>query len=316
MSLEIQPYNSELEATWESFCQQACNSTFLHTRKFLSYPGDRFQDSSLIINASGKVVGLLPAAVSPTDSRVVISHPGITYGGIVSSGWLVGQRMIDALTLIADHYRNLGFSRIEYKPLPYLYPRVPSQDDLYALFRLKATRIGCNLASTIDLANRRPLAERRKRGLKKATSEVEVVEGAQYLPAFYEALCENLALKYGAQPVHSLREISLIMDRFPKNLRVFGAVVEGRLEAGILIFISPYVWHAQYIAASARGYELSALDAVFASAIQTAESTGVRYFDFGTSNENGGWFLNEGLYQFKSEFGGGGIAYERYELIL
>jgi lipid II:glycine glycyltransferase (peptidoglycan interpeptide bridge formation enzyme) len=55
---------------------------------------------------------------------------------------------------------------------------------------------------------------------------------------------------------------------------------------------------------------------VFEYAILGAADTGVRFFDFGISNENSGKVLNEGLYGFKSEFGCGGVVHEFYEIDL
>ena len=72
----------------------------------------------------------------------------------------------------------------------------------------------------------------------------------------------------------------------------------------------------QYIASSEVGYTLCALDAIMENCINKAVEHGAKYFDFGASNENEGRRLNEGLYQFKCEFGGGGVAYEAYELNL
>ena len=86
--------------------------------------------------------------------------------------------------------------------------------------------------------------------------------------------------------------------------------------AGVVLFNSTNVWHAQYIASNEIGYSLSALDAIFESLIDVAKTSGALYFDFGTSNEQDGLVLNDGLYRFKSEFGGGGMAHEYYELVL
>ena len=38
--------------------------------------------------------------------------------------------------------------------------------------------------------------------------------------------------------------------------------------------------------------------------------------DFGTSNENSGMYLNDGLYKYKTEFGGGGVVHEYFEFCL
>ena len=71
----------------------------------------------------------------------------------------------------------------------------------------------------------------------------------------------------------------------------------------------------QYIASSELGNANSALDAVFQKIISSAKDNEVRYFDFGTSNENEGKILNNGLYKFKTEFGGGGAVHEYYEIL-
>jgi hypothetical protein len=55
---------------------------------------------------------------------------------------------------------------------------------------------------------------------------------------------------------------------------------------------------------------------VFDHCLARAREHGRRHFDLGTSNRNSGLVLNDGLYDFKAQFGGGGVAYEFYELDL
>ena len=107
-----------------------------------------------------------------------------------------------------------------------------------------------------------------------------------------------------------------MQERFPEQIQVRCALMDEVVEAGIVLFNSPRVWHAQYIAASETAYKVSALDAIFDVSITEALSAGARYFDFGTSNEDSGKVLNDGLYRYKSEFGGGGVVHEFYELTL
>jgi lipid II:glycine glycyltransferase (peptidoglycan interpeptide bridge formation enzyme) len=59
-----------------------------------------------------------------------------------------------------------------------------------------------------------------------------------------------------------------------------------------------------------------ALDLVFSTSIDMAIRHNLRYFSFGICNENDGNILNEGLYRFKSEFGGAGVAHDFYEMML
>jgi len=317
MSLRVRPYETTDSHIWDDFCTRALQATLLHTRRFLSYHGDRFVDCSLIIEDEGKCVGLFPAALSPLDPAYVISHPGITFGGVLHCGDLRGERMISALAEICQHFQRQGLERLTYKAVPNFYHIAPAQDDIYALFRLGATRPRCDISSTIDLQHRLPLSERRRRSLKKAINlGLEIVEGSRYLQNVWEVLLENLANKHGASPVHSLDEIMLLADRFPELIRCICAKLNGEVVAGVLIFVTPTAYHAQYIASSETGYKVSALDLVFEYAIKSANDQGRRWFDFGICNEKQGTVLNDGLYRFKSEFGGGGTVHEFYELKL
>ena len=224
--------------------------------------------------------------------------------------------MIDAFTHVMGHYRRRGYAKLLYKPLPHAYARVPAQDDLYACFRLGALRVRCDLSCAIDLRASRAPSERRRRGLKRALKFVTLASGRELLAGLWDVLAGNLEREYHAQPIHSLAELTVLLERFSDNIQLHCAMIDGRVEAGIVLFTSANVWHAQYIASSEKGYAVSALDAVFAAAIAEARQSSVRYFDFGTSNENNGLVLNEGLYRFKSEFGGGGVVHESYELVL
>ena len=316
MTLEVVPYEAAHAEAWDAFCAGAFNATMLHTRRFLCYHGDRFEDLSLLLRDGTKLLGVFPAARSLSDPTLVVSHPGATYGGLVHQAKLGGARMMFALEAIARHYAAAGYRRLHYKPVPFIYPTIPAQDDLYALFRLGARRLRCDLASCIDLGAPRAPSQRRRRGLSKALSAVSLSSDPGHLEALWAVIAENLARKHGARPVHSVHELMLLRHRFPDQISLRVALIDGAVEAGIVLFNSINVWHAQYIAASETAYTISALDAVFDAAIRDAHQIGARYFDFGISTEQEGHLLNDGLHRFKTEFGGGGVAYEFYELQL
>lgn len=302
---------------WDDFCQKAGNATFLHTRKFLGYHGTRFRDESiLILRDNGTIVAALPAAIDPLDIGTVVSHPGATYGGLIHQGWLTGSRMVEAFYYLKRHYASLGFKRFVYKALPYIYSLTPAQDDLYAMFRNGANLVRCDLSCTIDLSYRRPPSDRRRRNLKKALRSVNVSSDPTLIGALWLVISDNLAREHQTTPVHSLEELSKLLSLFPNNIKVLCAEIEHQVVAGIVLFNSSSVWHAQYIASSEKGYQVSALDAIFEKAIELATSERMRYFDFGISNEDNGRTLNDGLHRFKSEFGGSGVVHEFYEMDL
>ncbi|EJN00864.1 GNAT family N-acetyltransferase [Herbaspirillum sp. YR522] len=316
MTIEIVPFVDSDAERWDAFCKLSINGTLLHTRRFLSYHGERFKDLSLILLDGGKPVGVFPAAQSPAHADQVVSHPGITYGGIVHEGRLGGTKMLDAMGAVAEHYRCAGYHSLLYKAIPHIYARAPAQDDLYALFRLHAQRTRCDLSCAMDLSARLQRSTRRKRSFKRAMTAAVLSDDPGLLGPLWDVLNGNLQRKHDARPVHGLDELLLLRERFPEQIRSLCALVDGRVEAGVVFFNGVAVWHAQYIAASERAYELGALDLVFESAIDTASREGARYFDFGTSNEEAGTVLNDGLYRFKSEFGAAGVAHEFYELPL
>jgi hypothetical protein len=292
--------------------------TLLHTRAFLGYHGDRLQDASVVLSdGEGRILGVLPAAVDPDDPTRVFSHPGATFGGIVHEGALAGSAMITALASVRDHYRDRGFERFGYAPVPSIYHRRPSDDDLHALFRLGAVRTRCDLSSAIDLQTGARLSSRRRRGLAKARrSGVEVSASVDLIGELWPIVEANLAERHGARPLHSDAEMRMLVERLPGSIEVVVAWHESEPVAGVVVFGSPRVSHAQYIASSSVGNAVGALDAVFDRCLSRAAERGARYFDFGTSNRGRGRVLNEGLYEFKSQFGGGGVAYEHYELEL
>jgi hypothetical protein len=299
---------------WDDFCERCHGATFLHSHRFLSYHGDRFVDRSVVIEEEGDWAGVIPAARHPMEMDVVVSHPGITYGGVLHDGRLRGGQMIAALDSAAGLWRSAGFTRLRYKCVPHIYQAAPAQDDLYALFRAGATRYRCDLSSCIDLQHRLPASERRLRARKKATrAGVVVAPDMGRLADFWLVLEENLQRRHSAKPVHTLDEIAMLVERFPEHIRLMVATLDGKVEAGIVLFVSGTVAHAQYIASSQRGYQINALDVVFEASIEQSRIAGKRYFDFGISTEQDGHVLNEGLNQFKNEFGAGGVVHEFYQ---
>ena len=316
MSLRAIAFDERHAAAWEGICERAVNATFQHTRRFLAYHGRRFADQSVLLLAGDEPVGAFPAASDPQDPRVVVSHPGATYGGVVHDGRLVGSRMIEAVAALASHYRDAGLRRLLYKALPHIYMTAPAQDDLYALFRHGAQRVRCDLSCAIDLAHRLPASERRRRGARKATRSVAISADPAQLHPYWSVLTSNLQDRHGARPVHTLDELLLLRERFPSRILTRTALIEGHVQAGVVFFNCDRVWHAQYIASSEEGQRACALDALFEAAILEARECGARFFDFGISNEQQGRALNDGLYRFKSEFGGGGVVHEFFELEL
>ncbi len=316
----VRPYLATDNDAWDQLVEISCNGTFLHTRRFLSHEGDRFEDRSLVIeDHRGRLRGVLPSAVDPADPSRVVSHPGLTYGGLVHDGSIRGEDLFAVFRSVVGHYRDGGYERFWYKCIPMIHHRIPAQDDLYALFRLHANRRRCDLSVSINLQDRpRPDRMRRKRQRRAAQHGLVAEWGWGRLEEFWPVLSENLRARFDVAPTHSLEEMRLLADLFPseREIALVVATLEGAVVAGGVVFRSLPVVHLQYSAANDVGKDLGGLDVIVEASIAQAISEGYRIFDFGNSNEDGGWGLNSSLYDFKLSFGGGGVAYEQYELDL
>lgn len=302
---------------WEELVQRSANGTFLHSQRFLSYHGDRFRDCSVVFTtARGAIVGVLPAALDPGDDRTVVSHPGATYGGIVHDGTLRGHQMAYAIEGAAELFRLQGKRKLRYRVVPYIYHRIPAQDDVYWLHRLGAIRHDFGLAATVDVERRPMRTLRRGQKVRKASRAGIVIGECTDLRSFWSVVENNLMDRHGVRPVHSLQEIELLAGRFPDQIKCLVARLGDDIIAGSLFFMTDTVVHAQYNATSHRGRQLSGLDLVVEHCIELTGRLGRRYYDFGISTEKHGTVLNEGLQQYKTSFGAGSCTYESYELPL
>ncbi|HEU5047685.1 MAG TPA: GNAT family N-acetyltransferase [Rickettsiales bacterium] len=309
-SVRIEPYTSAYKPAWDAFVTDSKNATFLFYRDYMDYHADRFQDSSLLIyDENERLVALFPASIKDTT---VTSHAGLTYGGILSCNRMTAGRMLLIFTAVKQHYAKLGISRMLYKAIPSFYATVPTGEDLYALFIHNATLIRRDITSTIFIPERLPFAKGKKYNLSKARKAHITVRKTQDYATFWEI--ETQVLKeHNAVPVHSLKEITSLAYAFPNNIQLFGAFIDDKMVAGIVVYQSRKTAHAQYMGANADGLQYGALDAIIAYLLDVEYKTYL-YFDFGISTEDGGKFLNQGLIAQKEMLGGRAATYDHYEM--
>lgn len=311
-SIEIKKYCKSQQAQWDALVRASVSGTFLFLRDYMEYHAHRFVDFSLMIYERNKLVALLPA--SRHDNKIV-SHGGLTYGGFLALPELSSEKMLSIFDAVADYLRQQEIQTWEYKVVPYIYQLYPHAAEEYALYRLNATRIACNLSSAIDLATPLQYAELRRRCIKRAQKQGVTIHAENNFEPFWEILQDNLQERHGVKPVHSLQEISLLHNLFPNQIQLHTAMLNNKVVAGCVVYNTGRVAHAQYISASPEGKECGALDLLFAHLIENVY-TSCRYFDFGISTEEGGNILNQGLLSQKEGFGARGVLYETYRIEL
>lgn len=306
---EIKRYTSLDKEKWNAFVSKAKNATFLFYREYMDYHADRFSDYSLMVFRKEKLYALLPA--NRVESTLY-SHQGLTYGGLVLDFKATTEDVLLAFKQINIFLKQSNIYQVIYKAIPSIYHIVPSQEDLYALFRLGAQLIERNISSTIIQKNAIRFTESRKSGLRKALANDVIVQESEDYVAFWEILIENLSNRYNTKPVHSLEEILFLKSRFPQNIKLYVAIYEGTIIAGTVVYITTQVVHTQYISASPLGKEIGGLDILLDRLINITFKT-ITYFDFGQSTEQHGFYLNSSLIFQKEGFGGRGIVYDIYK---
>jgi hypothetical protein len=205
-----------------------------------------------------------------------------------------------------------GIGRVVYKAVPHIYHRVPAEEDLYALHRHGGRLVRRDVSSTIRMAEREPLSKGRKWSVKRARSHGLTVGRSHDFATFMAIEEAHLLEKYGVRPTHTAAEMELLAGRFPDDIKLFAAHRGTEMVGGVVVYGSRCVAHAQYIAATAAGRELDALDLIL-DMLLNETYVDKPYIDFGISTEDGGRTLNVGLVENKESYGGRAVTYDWYE---
>lgn len=312
--IEIRPYTADFATRWNEFVRSSRNAVFLFERGYMDYHSDRFEDCSLIALRNGRPIALLPCC-RRGDS--VSSHTGLTYGGwILPSTHVDGGLLLDVFESWLTYLRHNDVKRVDYKPVPHIYAAKPSQEDLYALWRTGFSLSGRQLSSTVDLRAPWKFDMSKRQQVRKALRHEYTLGESDDWNGFWLLLSSCLSQRHNAAPVHTLEEMLLLKSRFPAHIRLFTATApDGAIHAGTVIYDTGHVAHSQYAATTAEGRSLYMLTALYNKLMTEVFATRA-YFDFGTSNEDGGLILNRGLLSQKFAMGGSGTAYDTYSLNL
>ena len=307
---EVRRYTAQQSDEWNRFVAASKNGTFLFDRRFMDYHSDRFSDHSLLVYRDRRLYALLSANEM---EHTLVSHGGLTYGGLVMDGRCSAKGVIDAFQAINDYLRQQGFCRVVYKAIPWIYHQLPAEEDLYALTAVCRARLTIrDISSAIVAAHRQQFTESRRSGLRKALRAGLTVRESSDVEAFWQILNDNLTAKYAVRPVHTADELRLLRSRFPERIKLW-LVYNGQTPVGgTLLFLTPQVLHTQYISATPEGKAIGAIDLLFDHLINNVYKD-FPYIDFGKSTVSDSADLNEQLIFQKEGFGGRAVCYDTYE---
>ena len=304
-------YAPNLKDIWNNFNKNAKNGLFMFDRNYMDYHSDRFKDNSLMFYENEKPIALLPCNVS---QNALYSHQGLTFGGFIVDENMKQGKMLECFEVLKEYMQENCFEKLIYKSTPYIYHKIPAQEDLYALFRNNAELFRVDCSTTIDLQNICKMPKGRKAQISRAKREGVEIFSSEDFEAFVMLLNSVLQKQHGVNAVHSAEELKLLCSRFPQNIKLFVAKIDKEIIAAALLFIYDDLVHTQYLAANEKAREIGALDLLIKTLMDEFTKS-KKYFDFGISTENGGQFLNQGLISQKEGFGGRSVVHQFFALV-
>ncbi len=320
--LEVVKFEPGLEKDWDEFVDVSNNGTLFHKRAFLNYhPQDRFIDDSLLFFKKSSLFAVLPAAARHGDpEKLLVSHPGSSFGGFVCRQDLSlrdATRLINALKkyAAAQHYGGIDLTLP-----PSIYLERPSHYLDFALyqagFRYRKRELSSVIPLVVDEQNVLKLfssaSRRAVRRAQKLGVEVRIDDNYQ---AFYQILQNNLKLRHNVIPTHTLDELEKLAQWFPEDVFLFSAYVDERMVGGVTLFnANAHATLAFYISHDEAYQKYRAVNLLFYEVCKWCVQHKFKYLDFGlfTVNMDPNW----GLGRFKEGFGAQGVFRDSMRLAL
>ena len=312
-SVTVIRYNTGLKDRWNSFAGKAKNGLFMFNRNYMDYHSDRFSDHSLVFMDGEEIFALLPA--NEKDGTLV-SHGGLTYGGLLLDNSVKQHTVNECFFALKRYLQETGFKKLIYKPIPHMFHQQPAEEDIYALHQNGAILSEVTASTVLNLKMPLKMPKGRKAQISRARREgveIRVLEDKMDYERFIALENEVLESRHGVRAVHTADEMFMLHSRFPQNIHLYGAMKDGMLIAGTVLFEYDQAVHTQYMASSELGRTIGALDLAIAKVIDDYKDTKL-WLDFGISTEAHGTILNEGLIAQKEGFGGRTNVYTVWEL--
>lgn len=323
--INLVKYDDKYFDEYEKFIENSINGTIFHERKFISYhPSDRFNDCSLMIYKGEKLIGIFPAAILEKNNiKILKSHPGTSYGGLVLKDNLPYSHIDEIFDSIELFCRENNIKFIEFRHSPRIFLNNPLDQVEFVLLHRNYIREAEELSTCYNLENIKYLNEKEyldyynnnsktkvKQNIKKAISynlTFKFISDENEINEFYFILENNLK-KYSTKPVHSLDEIKKLFELYPNRIKIPVVEYENKIIGGFLIFnINKNGWHIFYSALDYENLKYKPIHYCLFKLKKHLSELSFKYLNYGISTENSGKYINHSLLSFKESFNGLGV---------
>ena len=307
---------------WDNFVKKANNGTMFHLRQFLSYhPSNRFIDHSIEFYKNNSLFSVFPAAeVIINKKKFLVSHPGSTVGSFVTEENLSISNSMKLVETLIHYAVQSGFDGVRLTVPPLFYYNRASNYLDYSLLKNGFDYFKREVTSTLFIEKNEESILKKFRGsheraVRKAEKIGVEVKKTDKVEEFYNILKENLKIRHGVEPTHTLEELYKLINLFPKSINIFGAFYKGEMIAGVLNFlVKSDVALAFYISHKEDYQDLRPLNLLFYNIFKWALIENIKVYDFGIFTVDGE--PNMGLGRFKENFGASGIFRDTFQIIL
>jgi hypothetical protein len=267
----------------------------------MEYHSDRFSDASVLIFEGDDLVAVCPANYSENQWY---SHQGLTYGGIVINNTYSSDRFGVLIKELLTFLKSNGFNKAFIKTIPQFYGNDRLLKLRHQLITHQATVYRSDMVLAVDYAQPLNIHKTKlKHFNRNSIVGFEIKETSDFSGFWNQILIPRLQEKHQVKPVHTLKEIQYLKNKFPKKIKQFNLYKEEELLAGIPIFDTGKVVKSQYGATSLMGEKHRAIEYLFIHLIHQFKNVGKHYFSMGTVTEQNDLGYNAGLLKQKEELG-------------
>lgn len=316
---KIIKYNKDYYRAWDNFVSNSINGTFFHKRKLINYhPEGKFNDHSLMFFDKDKLISVFPAAILDKNKRILKSHPGTSYGGLVIDKNLSLKEIYKLIDTLDNYSKSINIDVIEFRIAPKIFFKYPCDQIDFALVRNGYIRESEELSTCYYLPEFKNISDdellmkfrdNTRRSIKKAIRQnlkVKVLDNKELI-TFHKILTENLS-RHNTKPVHSLDEIIYLNTEFDKDVKIYGVFDGDKLISGTMVLgISPMGKHIFYSAVDYNYQKIRPVNFGVFNIIKILANNNNYYLNYGISTEDSGKIINWGLFNFKEGFNGHGI---------
>ncbi|PHR95042.1 MAG: FemAB family protein [Leeuwenhoekiella sp.] len=306
--INVTKYTPDYKSRWDRFVASLMgskdkgvkNTSFLFSRAFIAYHGERFEDNSLLFFKDEKVIAVLPAN---REGANLYSHQGLTYGALILEKGIAFGEVKQVVDALLQYLKTEGFQQLQIKLIPQFYMQQPAYELEHLLLEAGAQVVRSQLNFGIDYNRPFFIHNTKERRARQAEDRGLRYAEADFAGFWNGVLKPRLATKFDTEPVHSLDEIELLKKQFPYNIKQINCYQGETLLAGVTLFLNEDVVKSQYGATTPEGQKLRAMDFLFVNLIQDYKDAGYRFFDMGTVQGGRDEDYNFGLIKQKEELG-------------